>query len=44
MNKQLKDIEHEGTIYGMFFSKTKCKLLTTSLNADIKFHVGTRVP
>ena len=44
MNERLKDIECEGAKYGMLLNQTKCELLATSLNADIKFYDGTRVP
>ena len=43
MNLFLKDIENEGTIYGLKLNKGKFELLTTSLNADIKFADGTKV-
>ena len=43
MNMFLKDIEQEGLKYGMKFNKTKCELLTTSLNADVKFADGSNV-
>ena len=43
MNLFLKDIETEGDKCGLKLNKGKCELLTTSLNADIKFADGTKV-
>ena len=43
MNKFLKSIEEEGAKYGLTLNKDKCELLTTSVNADIKFKDGTKV-
>ena len=43
MNMFMKDKEHEGLKYGLRLSKGKCELLTTSLNADIKFADLTNV-
>ena len=43
MNLFLKDIEIEGEKYGLKLNKDKCELLTTSLNADIRFADGTKV-
>ena len=43
MNMFLKDIENEGRKYGLLLNRTKCELLTTSRDADIKFEDGTRV-
>ena len=44
MNQFLKDIEEEGEKYGLKLNKGRCELLTTSLNADIKFKDGIKVP
>ena len=43
INHFLKDIEKEGKNYGLLLNKDKCELLTTSLNADIRFENGTKV-
>ena len=43
MHMFLKDIENEGLQYGLQLNKGKCELLTTSLNADIRFADGTNV-
>ena len=43
MNHFLKSIEEEGRKYGLMLNKDKCELLSTSLNADIKFENGTKV-
>jgi len=43
MNLFLKDIELEGGKYGLKLNKNKCELLTTSLNADIRFADGAKV-
>ena len=42
MNLFLKSIENEGNKYGLKLNKSKCELLTTSLNADIKFGDGSQ--
>ena len=44
MNKFLASIEQKGKKLGLKLNKTKCEVMTTTVNADIHFEDGTPVP
>ena len=44
VNQQLAKIQIEGAKYGLHLNTTKCEVMYTMKNANVKFQDGTKVP